>query len=534
VVNQDVFSRHDWYFQFLNAFHRTTRTAILERELLVGPGQRYDEALVDESVRNLQVPPSLVTANRDSFSPPELSSVVAIVPVASSHADTVDLLAVTRDVWSLGFNTTFEFQQDVLSTLTTSLSENNLFGWSKYLAAVFDMDQGHYDIGPSYFDPNVGGSRLRMFTEAKVYFARDTDRHEGDSELFSLQRPLYSLASRWGAGFDLLRQNAVVRTFHGNTLRVEDLADTPDVVEAFPDIYRRKVLTTNASVVRSFGQVVIQRVTFGHRFDRWRSSTLPDFPGTPVQADAFLAEFAPLSETRSEAYLRYEMFTPRYTTFRDLDTFDLRENRQLGPSLTVEAGAGLPALGADFRAFPLSLVAMWSIAPGFDTYGYALGQASARVRDGQLIDQQAKAQLYIALPPFGRALRLVMSAATDVARRDTRRTRFILGGSTGLRGYAIGDFVDTTDFIAHVELRSKPLAASSQRLGMVAFYDVGDAASTFHALVPHHDFGLGLRWLIPQLNSSLLRFDWAVATQSTTLTRAGLPGRIAAGYVQTF
>ena len=127
-----------------------------------------------------------------------------------------------------------------------------------------------------------------------------------------------------------------------------------------------------------------------------------------------------------------------------------------------------------------------------------------------------------------------MSAATDVARRDTRRTRFILGGSTGLRGYAIGDFVDTTDFIAHVELRSKPLAASSQRLGMVAFYDVGDAASTFHALVPHHDFGLGLRWLIPQLNSSLLRFDWAVATQSTTLTRAGLPGRIAAGYVQTF
>ena len=537
VVNQDVFSRRDWYFQFFNVFHRTTRPSILQRELLVRPGQGYDEALADESIRNLQVPPSLVKADRTTFSPPELSSVVAIVPVASSRPDTVDLLAVTRDLWSLRLNTTFEFQQDVLSLLTTSVSENNLFGWRKYLAVVFDMDQGRYDVGPSYFDPNVAGSRLMLFTEAKAYYARDTDRNEGDSELFSLHYPLYSLASRWGAGFDVIRQNSVVRTFHGNALRVEDLSATPDVVEAFPDIYRRRILTTNANLTRSFGQTVIQRVTFGHRFDRWRSAILPDIadgPSTPAEAAAFLAEFAPLSETRSEPYLRYEMFTPRYATFHDLDTFDLRENRQLGPWLTIEVGAGLPALGADFQAFPMGASLTWAVAPTSDSYGYALGQASARVRDGHLIDQQVRAQVYFATPPVGRALRLVMSAATDAARADTRRTRFILGGSTGLRGYAIGDFVDTTDFIVHVELRSKPLAVSSQRLGALAFYDVGDAAPSFKALVPHHDLGLGLRWLIPQLNSSVLRFDWAVATQSTVLTRAGLPGRVTAGYVQTF
>jgi hypothetical protein len=537
VVNQDVFSRQDWYFRFFNVFHRTTRSETLERELLMKVGQCYDEALVDESVRNLQTPPSLVTANTNVFSPPELSSVVAFLPVISPQPDSVDMLAVTRDLWSLRFNTTFEFQQGVLSLFKTSLSENNLFGWRKYLALVFDMDQGRYDVGPSYFDPNVAGSRLMLFTEAKVYYARDTNQHEGDGELFSLHYPLYALAVRWGAGFDFIHGNTVERTFHGNGLRVEDLSDTPDVVEAFPDIYRQRVYTTNAYVVRSFGHTVIQRVTFGHRFDRRHSTTLPDFPGgpsTPAEADAFLAEFAPLSETRSEPYFRYEMFVARYGTFRDLDTFDLRENRQVGPSVIVEAGASLPALGSDYQSFPVSVAATWAFAPTSDAYGYALGQASARLRSGRFIDQQVRAQVYLATPHLGRVARFVISAATDSVRADTRRTRFILGGSTGLRGYAIGDFADTSDFIAHLELRLKPLVLSSQRLGAIAFYDVGDAAPSFLSLVPHHDFGIGLRWLIPQLNSSVLRIDWAVATQSTTLTRAGMPGRITAGYLQVF
>ena len=49
-----------------------------------------------------------------------------------------------------------------------------------------------------------------------------------------------------------------------------------------------------------------------------------------------------------------------------------------------------------------------------------------------------------------------------------------------------------------------------------------------------HDAGVGLRWLIPQLNSTVIRIDWAFATQSTTLTRAGFPGRASAGFQQIF
>ena len=547
IVNQKVFSRRDWYFQLLNFFHRTTRNDILQRELLFKMGDPYSQALVDETVRNIQASPSLQLAGRRAFNPPDLSSVVVVVPVKSKQPGAVDLLAVTRDLWSLRFNTYFEFQQNTLSLLSTSMSENNLFGWRKYLAMNFDMDQGRFGIGPTYFDPNIAGTHLTLMASAQAWYKRGSDGYEGDNALVSLRYPLYSLASRWGAGIDVSHQNAVARAFRGNSLLLENVTSPsmPEVTEMLPYQFRRKIVTTDVGATRSFGQRVIQRVSAGHRFDRRRSEVLEDFPD-PTLAPAFLAQIAPRSETRSEVYARYEMFTARYGVFRNLDTFDLRENRNLGPWVKLELAAGTPAWGADFAAFPVLGSVGWAVASGG---GYAYVQVQGTARYAHLpcpdnprappgawcwVDQALQTQAYFASPIVGRVAGLVVMAETDAVRADTRNTRYLLGGATGLRGYAIGDLEGTTQVIAHVELRSLPLAVFSQRFGAVVFYDVGDAAFSFDALVPHHDIGAGFRWLIPQLNSAVLRLDWAVAAEGTRYTRAGLPGRFTAGYMQVF
>ena len=532
VVNHDVFSRQDWYFHLLNALHRTTRPDILERELLVSSGQLWDEALADESVRNLQTTPPIFFSNGERFGAPQVSSVIALVPIASPLPGTVDVLVVTRDVWSLRFNTEFEFQKDTLTLLSTSLSENNLFGWRKQLAARFQMDLGRFGVGPTYFDPNVAGTRLALLAAGTAWWSRGGDRYEGDNELFSLRYPLYSLASRWGAGLDVSHQDEVVRRFCDNQLCPTDVAGT-----SVPFAYRRRDLAAEAGTVRSFGQMVVQRVTLGYRFDRRRSLVPPDFPIDPTNpnlADDFLATWAPLPETRSEPFLRYQLFTARYGVFRDLDTFDLRENKRLGPLLAVEVAAGVPALGADFVAYPIGATANWAVAPGGSGFGLAQVQASARARSGQLIDQRLSAVLYFASPPIAGVARVVASATTDAVRADTYRTRFLLGGDTGLRGYQIGEFQGTVAVGAHAEIRTAPLAVYSQRFGAILFYDVGHAAGSYDALVPHHDFGVGLRWLIPQLGASVLRIDWAIATDEGPYTRAGLPGRISAGFGQSF
>src|SRR5215831_2585801 len=106
VVAHEVFSPRDGRLQWFNLFHRTTRPGVLGRELLLAPGQLYDEALIDESTRNIQSPLPFVVAGRQLW-PPDLSSVVAIVPVRSPIPGHVDLLLVTRDLWSLRFNSDF-------------------------------------------------------------------------------------------------------------------------------------------------------------------------------------------------------------------------------------------------------------------------------------------------------------------------------------------------------------------------------------------------------------------------------------------
>ena len=78
-----------------------------------------------------------------------------------------------------------------------------------------------------------------------------------------------------------------------------------------------------------------------------------------------------------------------------------------------------------------------------------------------------------------------------------------------------------------------PVAIWSQRRGGVLFYDVGDAAPSFAQLNLHNDVGLGVRWLIPQLNSTVIRFDWAVPLQDGPVTRVGI-GRFSGSFEQVF
>jgi len=334
---------------------------------------------------------------------------------------------------------------------------------------------------------------------------------------------------------DVTHQDAVARSFRGNDIRLVDITATPQP-DLVPYEYRRRVAGVDANVIRSFGGVVIQRVTAGYLVDRRSSTVLPTFPGDAATAELFLAQWAPTDEQRSEPYARYQMFTPRYVVLRDLDTFDLRENRQVGPSIGVRVSEGLPALGATFAALGLGVTAAVGVAPA-GGYLSLTAAASARLRydDSRWIDQLGTASFFAATPLIDRLFRIVASAQLQSQRADTTNTPFTLGGANGLRGYQIGEFLGTSMLVGHIEIRTAPISAIfSQRFGALVFYDVGDAAPSLSDLVLRNDVGIGLRWLTPQFNSSVIRFDWAVPLQDGLTTRAGMPGRFSAGFAQVF
>ena len=166
-----------------------------------------------------------------------------------------------------------------------------------------------------------------------------------------------------------------------------------------------------------------------------------------------------MEETRSEIYVQYAMFVARYGVYRDLDTFDLRENVRLGPSLAVRAAYGGPEFGATYTTWPLSASASWAVGRAGGLALVSLG-ASTRFRenDDRFIDQHVQGRAYAASPMLRRLVRLVLDAEAQAVRADTQKTLYLLGGDTGLRGYAIGALSGTAVAAAHVELRSAPVA----------------------------------------------------------------------------
>jgi hypothetical protein len=529
VYNHPVFSGRDGHFQLLNIFHRTTREYIIRREVLLQPGDAFDAAIADETVRNL----------RDA----EFSSLVVIVPVVSAEAGKVDLLVVTRDVWSLRFNTDFQFdeggrgQESVLIYLTTSLSENNLFGWRKRASLAFNLYRGSYEIGPTYFDPNVAGTRLRFSASYFSTYDRDSRQREGHSLGARLEYPLWSLARKWGAYLTASHADLVFRRYQpfGRGLLLVDLASTPEM-EMLPIIYRYRRASEEVGAVRSFAfGPFIHRVNLSQRVSVIRPRFHERFPSDdPALRAAYQAALFPISERFSALALSYSLFQPRYRVYRNFDTYDLREDSQLGPTAYLYADRAAALLGSDRSSTGVSAAASWSLDLG-DGYQRLWASWGGRVRDGRFGDESRATSFTLATPVLARAVRVVASGSLTVQLRNTRPdSYYTLGNEDGLRGYGVAQFQGQARYIAHLEARSTPLALFALRAGAVAFYDVGHAAASMADLLAYNDAGVGLRLLIPQLNFYVLRVDWAFPFQRSGVIAAGWPGRVTAGFRQGF
>jgi hypothetical protein len=571
VINLDVFQPSDGrLLEWFNHFHRTTREHHVRRESLLLPGMPYDPALVEETMRNLR--------NRTTYgeNDPPLSSIVAIVPIQAAAPGTVDILIATRDVWSLRFNSNYNFQvlSRNLPTLTASLSENNLFGWRKQAALGFVMDQGEMRLGPNYLDPNLLGTRLRLTATFYEIWARRigdlaTGPREGSASWLRMEYPLYALSQAWGGFVDGSYTSRVARAITSSQvtdgqpkqthfLPATDgsatgtcVLPTGAVGDPYPTLtdcaYRSRVGGVSSGITRSFPRSwLIQRVTAGNEFGLTRFSYPTNFPSDPTLRQQFSGYLFGPSERTSALYLQYDAFTPRYRTYRNLDTFDLAEDERLGPWVTLKLGRASTQLGSeeDFFLFRTEAHINLALLGGFQSV--LLSWESRNYRDG-FRDQLVKGQFYAATPVLARSLRVVASAVLGMVVDNIHRPLVYVGGLQGLRGYPIDYFAGHDYYLGHLELRSMPISLASLRVGGLAFADVGDAAERVRAdtannlpgLEFYGDAGLGLRLLIPQLNAEVLRCDWAIPLRDVTrnqqvLYKAGWPGQLYCGFRQVF
>lgn len=516
VVNLEVFSQDAGFLQHLNALHPTTREYITAREVLLRPGDVWDEEIVRETARELL--------------DPILTQLVVVLPVESEFPGTVDLLVVTRDVWSLRPNSEFEYQDGRFTKLLVSASENNFLGYRKRVGIEFDMEQGDFALGLRFQDTNLAGTRARLELSPRVLFNRETGSFEGTANHAKLDYPLWSLDRSWAAKLEAIHKDSVVREFRGADVDVYDNPDTPQL-EQVPVEYRMLDALLRAEATHAVGEAVKYSMTVGHELALRRPKLLPEFGFDDVTATAFIRDQFPRNELTSAAVVRQRVFVPRYVTYRDLEQYDLPEYQQVGPDVTVELALGTKALGSDLDFLRYRVDASWLQDFGGHSYARIRATASGRHDGGKIADNQVALDLFGATPQLWGAARVVAHAAIARTTNVEENLDYVLGGASGLRGYEVGAFRGSSFALGNLEVRTDPRKLWFMRVGGVAFWDVGHAADTLGDLVLHNDVGIGLRVLAPQTGESIYRFDWAIPFQGEG---SGFPGRFSAGYFQAF
>lgn len=518
IVVQEVFTPDDPFPDWLNALHRTTRASVVRRELLVGEGDVFSRALVEESARNLR---ALL-----------LFSVVLIAPTYSEQEDEIDLLVFVKDIFSLRLQWNFRNTGFSFDFLDGSLAERNIAGLAKEGNLRFGLDRGGWRIGELYMDRRLLGSRWALAEAVDLLFPRDEGGGSGGPEgvvgQVLVSRPLATAATRWGGEVRGTFERSVARRFLGDRLlRWDDPATAP--VETLPWQYDKQAWNASAMVVRSFGNELKTDFGLGYGLRDSRYELPGKLPS--AQAERY-GDWLRLPRSEQAAYLigRLHHYRNEHIVLHDLETFALSEDVRLGHEIDVIVRPAHALLGSAADWIELEgLLGYNALLWGRDLL---LVEASARTRQegGRWVNDRVALTVknYSPLTRWGR---LVYRAALELGWDDLDNTLVTVGGDSTLRGYLAGSRAGLNAVRHNVEWRSRAWDLQTIQMGWVLFWDSGDAFDELDHIWYRHSVGAGLRILLPQTNRNVLRADFAVPLSGS---ESGPAGWFSFSYFQAF
>jgi hypothetical protein len=489
VATEDVVAESDPYPDFLNLFHVRTREEVVRREVLLVPGQPYSEALALETARNLR---GL-----------RLFSVVRLVPVKGRAPGTVALLAITKDLWSLRLNSDFSAVGSLLQYLRLQGTEQNFLGRGKRLAADFILRLDTLSLGQSYTDPRVLGSRWSFSESAALIIGRQSGRPEGSRGGLSVGRPLYSLSTPWSTSASVSWNVETQRVFRGADIWQLPFPDGPPV----PYVYRTEEVGGGASFTRSYGLRYKWNVSgtlgaYRYAYEPPAASML-----SPEQRDWFRRNYLPRAEDAGYASLSLRAFEGRFDVLRDVDSYALSEDYQMGHSVLATLRYAPRLLGFSAHFAELGVAARYRVRLGeaLTTVSAAAAIRRQLGEGAQWTNRRWAAEL-AQVSPKVLGGRFVARGLLDVNIDDLFDRITLLGGGNGLRGAPVDAYSGRRLLLVNVEYRTAPLVVRTVHLGGVLFLDSGSAFNDRPDLV--HTVGVGLRLLFPQFNVSPFRLDF--------------------------
>lgn len=440
-------------YRVANGLHISTQRDTVLQQLLFRSGDAYSPRLVQETERLLRGRRYLNEAS--------------IVPMRYNDDNTVDVRVHVHDVWTLSPGLSFGRKGGANST-RFKFEDTNFLGLGKQisLARTSDVDRSAWQLG--YADPNLFGSWWRM---SGTY----SSLSDGAAKELSLERPFYSLDSRWATNFSASDVNSAVSRYSlGERLERIDM--------------HKQAFEFGGGISEGLHDGWTQRYLAGVRYQSNTFSLRADEPHAALPADRVLAY----------PWAGLEIVEDEYVSTRNLDQIGRTEDLYLGRSARIEAGYASSALGSTHDAFLLRGSLRAGMDIGESQYTLSTLNLGGRIESGSLVDAKLELNSRYYLRNSQRSVFFASVTGTLTSDLDPE-DQLLLGGDNGLRGYPLRYQAGTASALVTLEERFysdwQPLKLVN--VGAAVFADAGRTwGRDEYAAAPSGwlaDVGVGLR-----------------------------------------
>jgi len=525
VSSENIVAPTDPYPKILNAVHVKTREGVIKREILLQPGDRFDAEVAAESERNL----------RKLF----ILAVARVIPVKSPTPGHVDIVVVTKDLWSIRLNTQFNTVGSLVQLLHIMPTEQNFLGMNQQLSLDFLMKLDTISLGEVFTDNRLFGSRLGLTESAAIILNRDTGKSEGSRGGITFGQPLYSLATE--RAFLINGSWDIERTRIYRGADVWQLPFDEATGTTVPYIYDSKDVEGSASYTLSYGRRFKTNISFGFGAYTRRFTAPLDLGLTDDQRAFLTANYLPLSEDAIYVETVLQLYRADFVVLQNIASFGLSEDYQLGPSLLFVVRYAEPVFFSNSRYLEAGTSLRYRFYKQDDLFTATLAARGRVLPDGSLpnqpsafVNRRVAAEVVNYSPTIGPG-RFAMRGLVDVLGQDLNKGRFLLGGGNGLRGAAPESLTGTKRLLLNFEYRTKPLEFHTLHIGGVLFWDAGRLWGSGAPSPFVHTVGIGFRGLLPQFDIATLRIDFGIVLRgSDVVGPSSSLDRFSASFGQVF
>ncbi|MEO6191950.1 MAG: hypothetical protein ABIS20_02990 [Thermoanaerobaculia bacterium] len=436
VVTQNIFDpnkpgENRLVFRLANRFHFVTRPEVIERQVLLKPGDVYSAEQSAESERILRKNRYLYDAK--------------IRPIPAGDG-LVDLDVITRDVWTLQGGVGFH-RSGGANDIHFQIQDINFLGAGKGISLQHESTVDRTSNLISYDDPSLLGSHGRL---GVAY----SDNSDGSLKQLALERPFYSLDTRWALGVQATLDD-----------RVDPLYSRGHVFDRFQ--HQQDVFGVYAGLSPGLQNRSTHRWLAGFSVERDRFSPAAGFdPPTLLPGDRTLAY----------PWISYESLQDAFFTERDLDRIQRTEDVNVGRQFHVRLGYSSTAWGGTLNSFVTDIGAGVGWRPSPRQLILTSLRGGSRFGNGGTENLLIGGSVRYYLRDFGDNL-FYAAIGGDVAHKLDPERQLLLGGDTGLRGYPLRYLQGDHRVLLTLEQRffSGRELFHLVHFGAAAFFDAGSA-----------------------------------------------------------